>query len=122
MNMNNTEPRIHVGILSGTVIEFVLNGDFVSTNGRTYSGKQKAEYKDGKVFFADESVDELIFEPTTGDTSFDLLNVVIGINFHWNERKPTIQGALKFIVEDQKLTAINRIDVEDYLTSVISVK
>jgi len=51
--------------------------------------------------------------------------VVIGINFHW-ERKENqrFKGALKIIVERIEslslLTAINRIHVEDYLTSVIS--
>ena len=119
--MNNTEPHIQVGILSDSAIEFALNGDFISTNGKFYSGKQKAEYRNGKVFFADENANEIIFEPTNKNASFDLINVVIGINFHW-ERKENqrFRGALKFIVEDQKLTAINRIDVEDYLTSVIS--
>jgi SpoIID/LytB domain protein len=55
------------------------------------------------------------------EASFDLIDVVIGINFHW-ERKENqrFKGALKIIIENEKLTAINRIGVEDYLTSVIS--
>jgi len=46
---------------------------------------------------------------------------VIGINFHW-ERKENqrFKGALKLIVENEQLTAINHISVENYLTSVIS--
>ena len=45
----------------------------------------------------------------------------IGINFHW-ERKEVqrFKGELKIIVEDDRLTAINIIPIEDYLTSVIS--
>jgi len=119
--MNQKEPIIHVGILSATEIEFILNGTFTASNGKTYSGKQKAEYRDGKVLFDGESVAEIIFESTDADSSFDLIDVVIGINFHW-ERKENqrFKGALKIIVEDEKITAINRIGVEDYLTSVIS--
>ena len=48
-------------------------------------------------------------------------DVTIGINFHW-ERKEVqrFKGELKIIVEDDRLTAINIIPIEDYLTSVIS--
>src|SRR5450759_384212 len=119
--MNQKEPIIHVGILSATEIEFILNGTFTASNGKTYSGKQKAEYRDGKALFDSESVAEIIFESTDADSSFDLIDVVIGINFHW-ERKENqrFKGALKIIVEDEEITAINRIGVEDYLSSVIS--
>jgi stage II sporulation protein D len=112
---------IQVGILSNRTIKFKLNGDFISGNGTTYSGKQKAKIKDGKIIFLDEQFDELIFQPTGENATFDLTDVVIGINFHW-ERKENqrFKGSLKFIVEGKKLTAINIINVEEYLTSVIS--
>jgi len=112
---------IQVGILSNRTIKFKLNGDFISGNGTTYSGKQKAKIKDGKIIFLDEQFDELIFQPTDENASFDLTDVVIGINFHW-ERKENqrFKGSLKFIIEGKKLTAINIINVEEYLTSVIS--
>ena len=119
--MKSTEPIIHVGILSHTRIEFELNGDFRSTDGKVWSGKQKADYKKGKILFGGNHFGEIIFYPITKNASFDLVDVIIGINFHW-ERKENqrFKGALKFIVEDNKLTAINRINVEEYLTSVIS--
>jgi len=115
------ELYINVGIVSANSIEFVLNGEFTCTNGKTYTGKQKVEYKDGQVFFDGESVAEIIFEPAAETASFDLIDVVIGINFHW-ERKENqrFKGALKLIVENEQLTAINHISVENYLTSVIS--
>ncbi len=116
-----TEPTIHVGILSASTIEFVLNGEFKSSNGKCYSRKQNAEYKDNKIVFDNNYTDEIILEPITENASFDLINVVIGINFHW-ERKENqrFKGQLKLIVDSGQLTAINKIDVEDYLTSVIS--
>ena len=119
--MKHSEPIIHVGILTAVEIEFIFNGTFIATNGKTYFNHQKAVCQNGKVFFDGENLDEIIFEPTNEDASFDLIDVVIGINFHW-ERKENqrFKGALKLIVENGKLTAINRINVEDYLTSVIS--
>jgi len=119
--MNATEPIINVGILSSKSIHFILNGEFICSNGQVYSGQQTAEYHDEKVLFENEIFDELKFEPTVETASFDLLDVVIGINFHW-ERKENqrFKGALKLIVDSEQLTAINRIMVEDYLTSVIS--
>jgi len=115
------ELYINVGIVSANSIEFVLNGEFTCTNGKTYTGKQKVEYKNGQIFFCGESVAEIIFEPAAEAASFDLIDVVIGINFHW-ERKENqrFKGALKLIVENEQLTAINHISVENYLTSVIS--
>ena len=118
--MKTKEPIIQVGILSSNMIEFILNGSFIA-NGKYFSNYQQAVFQDGKVLFDNQSFDELILEPTTENDSFDLNNVIIGIGFHW-ERKENqrFKGALKLIIEDGQLTAINRIPVEDYLTSVIS--
>jgi len=127
--MASSEPIIHVGILSAPTIEFILNGVFSDKNGNEFSGHQIAKLENEKIRFNDVLYDELTFEPASTEASFDLIDVVIGINFHW-ERKENqrFKGALKIIVEmrhatsqpTQTLTAINRIGVEDYLTSVIS--
>lgn len=119
--MITTEPIIHVGILTSKKIEFIFNGFFVTVNGRKYSGKQKAEWKNGKIFFDGETSDELFFQPIDESNTFDLLDVVIGIHFHW-ERKENqrFKGGLRIIIEKDQLTAINDIKAEDYLVSVIS--
>jgi len=124
--MSNSEPTIQVGVLSAPTIEFVLNGSFTTPTGTVFSGNQQAVFQDGKLWFDNQHFDELILEPGTQDDSFDLIDVVIGIGFHW-ERKETqrFRGAIKIIPtvgtgRDLSLTAINRIPVEDYLTSVIS--
>lgn len=119
--MSQVEPIIHVGIVSAPSIEFVLNGLFADANGKQYTGAYKAEYSNGMIVFDNQETDLVVLEPQSDDASFDLIDVVIGINFHW-ERKENqrFKGALKLIVENEKLTAINRIGVEDYLTSVIS--
>ncbi|MBN2765835.1 MAG: SpoIID/LytB domain-containing protein [Paludibacteraceae bacterium] len=119
--MNQSEPIIQVGILSSEKIEFILNGTFVDKNGNSFTGRQIAQIQGNSILLNSNLYDEIIFESVSENASFDLIDVVIGINFHW-ERKENqrFKGALKLIVENGQLTAINRIGVEDYLTSVIS--
>ncbi|MCC8174046.1 MAG: SpoIID/LytB domain-containing protein, partial [Odoribacter sp.] len=55
------------------------------------------------------------------ETKFELLDVTIGIQFHWERKEnQTFKGCLQFIKEDNLITAVNIIDIEDYLVSVIS--
>ena len=115
------EPKVHVGILSGQKIEFTLLNTY-RMNGAEVSGKQTALFDDGKILWRNHHYEELLFEPLYEATdSFELQDVTIGINFHW-ERKENqrFQGALKIIIENNTLTGINRVNVEDYLISVIS--
>ena len=115
-----TEPIITVGILSALQLRFVLNGDFLLNN-ETINGDQSAEIQNGSILFNGIHYKELLFETHNDNASFELQNVIIGIDFHW-ERKENqrFKGDLKLIIENDKITAINRIQVEDYLTSVIS--
>lgn len=115
------EPQVHVGIMFEPQIEFVLRTPF-HIEGEEVSGKQTATYSDGQILWNGRLYDELLFEPIDLSTaSFELLDVTIGINFHWERKEDQrFQGALKIIVEEGKLTGINVINVEDYLTSVIS--
>lgn len=119
--MNQTEPIIQVGILTSSEIIFVLNGTFRSSTGKSHKGRQVAFWRRGEIIFDGDKLDELILIPSSNQDSFDLRNVAIGIGFHW-ERKENQRfgGSLKLIVEDKRITAINQITVEDYLTSVIS--
>jgi SpoIID/LytB domain protein len=115
------EPEVSVGILFEPQIEFILLTPF-RINGEEILGKQTLVYQDEKIAWNNRLYNELVFTPvneTTGE--FELLDVTIGINFHW-ERKENqrFQGSLKIIVEEGKLTAINVLSVEDYLISVIS--
>lgn len=115
------EPKVHVGIMFEPQIAFILLNTY-RFEGQEVSGPQLATYEEGKIRWNDNLYDELLFEPTNESTdAFELQDVTIGINFHW-ERKENQRfvGSLKIIVEDGKLTGINVIHVEDYLTSVIS--
>ena len=123
-----TEPQIAVGILSGKEIQFSFPDEFISSGGIAISRIQQAVYRKGKIYWQEKEYDELSFSPQQdimlqqkASSFFELQDVTIGINFHW-ERKEVqrFKGELKIIVEDDKLTAINIIYIEDYLTSVIS--
>ncbi|VBB47583.1 SpoIID/LytB domain protein [uncultured Paludibacter sp.] len=115
------EPKISVGIMFEPKIDFLLLNTYLCGK-KEISGKQTVQYDNQKILWNETHYDELIFTPKNERTDvFELTDVTIGINFHW-ERKENqrFNGALKIIVEDEKLTAINVISIEDYLTSVIS--
>lgn len=116
------EPTISVGILSAESIDIVLLGDF-NVAGTAVTGPQTVSVTpDGRIAWSGQEFDdELRFEPVTPGLIFEIKNVVIGVNFHW-ERKENQRfvGSVKFIVENGKLTIINVLPVEDYLRSVIS--
>lgn len=115
------EPKVSVGVMFEPKIEFVLNSGFIC-NGAEYSGSQSVKLNGGKIEWIGKVFDELIFEPADGSiSSFELKDVTIGINFHWERKENQLfKGSLKFIVEGEKITAINLLGVEEYLTSVIS--
>ena len=115
------EPKVHVGILFEPQIEFILLNPY-RINDMEISGKQVVTYNEGRILWNGRLYDELLFEPVNETTdAFELLDVTIGINFHWERKEDQrFLGSLKIIVENKKLTGINVINVEDYLTSVIS--
>jgi len=124
-----TEPNIYVAILANKEIRFELDGYFhIRGSERIYSGKYIARIENNNITIFDEKQmilnvnDEIVFYPgETERETFILKNVVIGKKFHWEQKEnQRFSGALKFLVENNKITAINKILAEDYLTSVIS--
>lgn len=116
------EPFILVGILFQPRIHFSLLSAYTFNGMQMDSGDYHVEISDGKICLNGKLYDEILFETDHPHTSeFELKDVVIGINFHW-ERKENQRflGGLKFIVENDAITAINIVSLEDYLTSVIS--
>lgn len=116
--LTRTQRTLEVGIMSGEEIVFEIISDG--------AGPQKVSFSEGKILYNGALYDEVRFEEQTMSTmfsepSFILYGVTIGIGFHW-ERKVTqkFAGALKFIVDSGKVTAIDIVGVEDYLLSVIS--
>lgn len=122
-NKKGSEPQLHVGIMAATELRFTLNGGFRTSGGMTAEGSMTATIGAGgnTVRVLETDYAELIFEPTEADSRFELENVVIGVDFHWQRReRQTFEGCLKIIADNGKLHAINIIDVESYLKSVIS--
>ena len=122
------EPIISIGILSEKEIHFDLYGEFKNPNGdRKFSGKLKAKLDAGSISISQDSQEvlkaqEIFFVPDDIETeSFLIRNVVIGKNFHWQKKEnQRFRGSVKFIIEDEKITAVNILPLEEYLTSVVS--
>ena len=109
------EPQITVGILSGKEIEFSFPESFTTPDGTKVSGAQKAVYQKEKIYWSGKEYDELIFYPQpNAGIFFELKDVTIGINFHW-ERKEVqrFQGALKIIVEGENVSHKNLISIKN---------
>ncbi|OFY29861.1 MAG: amidase [Bacteroidetes bacterium GWF2_41_61] len=115
------EPKVSVGIMFEPQIGFKLNTPFLF-NGKEYSGEQSVSFRDNKIQWKGELYDTIRFDPVNEEqASFELTDVTIGINFHWERKENQVfKGSLKLITEDSKITAINILGVEEYLTSVIS--
>ena len=114
------EPKVSIGILWNKEISFALNNRY-TCDGKEITGDNSVSLQDGKILWNGNLYDELSFEPSDNNAAFTLKDVVIGINFHWERKEDQqFQGALKLIVRNELITAINLINVEDYLTSVIS--
>ena len=116
--LKRRQRKVEVGIMSAEEIRFEIISDG--------AGPQTVRYKDGKIDYGGVLYDELVFDAVTRSTlfsepSFILYGVTIGVDFHWERKQDqTFAGSLKFIVEDGKVTAVNRVGIEDYLVSVIS--
>ena len=78
-------------------------------------------FQEGGINWNGNLYRELTFTPQDELNSFSLYDVTIGINFHWERQETQVfNGTLKFVVHEDKITAINILPVEDYLISVIS--
>ena len=112
------QEKISVGLLSAKEIRFEIISDG--------AGPQTVKWHDGRISYNGMLYDELYFDSMTlstlfAEASFILYDVVIGIDFHWQQKRTfKYAGGLKFIVEGDCITAVNCIGMEDYLMSVIS--
>ena len=114
------EPEVKVGIVSGQKIHFSLNKPYLA-KGETVIGEQEVEFSEGGVLWNGNQYSSLTFHPKSADASFSLSDVTIGVNFHWERKETqTFLGTLRFVVESDKICAINELPVEKYLESVIS--
>ena len=125
--MKNVHPNISVGIMTRETIDFSFIGKFTcNLISEMKQGIFSAKTENGEIVVSGAggsiSAKEIIFEPSDISTCvFELKNVTIGVNFHWEQNEDQkFQGALKLIIENDKITAVNVLPVENYLVSVIS--
>lgn len=106
--------------MSGSEIRFSLNGTY-RCGGADVRGEKNAVCNGGKVLFEGNTYAELLFIPQAPGCTFTLFGVTIGKKFHWERQEnETFAGALRLLPDGAVLQAINIVDVETYLQSVIS--
>lgn len=126
--MINKEPEIKVALLQNyDEAHMTLNKSFLLQDGRKLSGQYVACVDEGHISLADSTGTEMIRQKeillsATGNASFTVSNVKIGIDFHWQQtQEQTFRGNLLLsAVSGSSLNLINKISLENYLESVIS--
>jgi SpoIID/LytB domain protein len=122
------EPEIDVGIIEGArELRGCFEGAFRLDDGRTITGPFEATpHGEGIALAVGGSVRiagpaPLHFRAQPGAT-LTLSDVTIGVRFHWERlQQQTFQGDLVLLADnDGRLTAVNRLGLEDYLASVVS--
>ena len=121
--MMRNEPVISVGILAASEIRFRLQGAFTSPQQTTLSDTDEVvSLKQGKLAWRDGLFTELLFAPVNeANGFFTIADVSIGIHFHWERKEEqSFRGSLRLIATNEGVQAINLINIEDYLKSVIA--
>lgn len=119
------EPNISVGILHADEINISLLADYrcLQADNIVRGPQTFSLAPNGRIAWQGKLYDSIDLQPIEGcaDASFEIFDVVIGVNFHWERRETQrFSGSCRVIVENGRLTIINILPVEDYLLSVIS--
>lgn len=121
-----TQPRVEVGIITSEELRFSLTGSFKFDESIANTGDYSAKISNSKVVIEDDSgtkieAEYFVLMPNSYNSIFELKNVTIGVDFHWEQHEnQRFKGSLKLIQENGSVRAVNIIDVEEYLKSVIS--
>ena len=111
--MIKEEPHITVGIQHDTTLNFRLHDTFATPEGRTFpAGEYQARLSsDGKnLCLGDGCFDTLTLLPAASDALFDLPQVTIGVEFHWQRQEcQTFGGILRLVVDGGEIHAINEV-------------
>ena len=114
------EPTVSVGLATAQKISFELNQAYVA-KGEVITGPQTVAFSEGGILWRGTQYHELTFTPQDEHATFSLYDVTIGVDFHWERQQTMVyEGALRIVVEADKIVAINELPVERYLRSVIS--
>ena len=121
------QPKIEVGIVAHKKISFSLGKFFKLKDGKDIQeGEYSASIVDNQIQISNKTgqvflENSFLLAPGKSISFFEIKDVIIGVDFHWEQKEnQQFKGALKLITEHNKVRAINIIDLEDYLKSVIS--
>ena len=120
------QPKISVGIMAAKTIIFNLNDNYKMAGSTFPNGKYVAEILNYNIQISFNSKAacnraEIVFKPNSTADFFELKQVTIGVDFHWQQQEDQkFGGTLKLIIEKEEVCAINEIELEEYLKSVIS--
>ena len=116
------QPDVTVGILTAKSLELSFHGTYIQPDNTPVRGPQTfSQAPDGRIAWQGELHDEVILRPADAESTFEIFDVVIGVNFHWERREnQRFSGSCRIISTPDGLTVINILPVEDYLLSVIS--
>ena len=128
--MIDCEPKIKVALLQNSPeARLKLEGSFYLSDGRAITGEFSVRAANGQILLTDSGGGEIIRQKEillTPDASstiyFTVLNVKIGIDFHWQRvQEQSFRGALLLSCHSETtFNLINIISLEEYLASVIS--
>lgn len=115
-------PFIRVGIMTDSHLSFTLNGSYRWAEKEvTLSGNLEAKLQDNTILFQESNYKTIRLEPLEQNDFFELRDVTIGVDFHWQRKEiQRFKGVLHLTVTQQGILVINEVDVETYLISVIS--
>lgn len=116
-----TQNIISVGIVAAESLKIRFDGSYGFFN-RRYTGDCEASLTpDGLIRLGADKRPEFFLAPVRPDACFELHDVMIGVDFHWQRTETQrFAGALRLVSHSGKIHAINCIDIEEYLKSVIS--
>ncbi|MDE6484196.1 MAG: SpoIID/LytB domain-containing protein [Duncaniella sp.] len=118
------QPIIAVGLLCEPSISFSFTGIYSAPDNPIVTGAQKVEISQSglALVWNGKTLPSIEFSPSSPEGNyFEIDGVTIGVKFHW-ERKESqrFRGRLRLVPECGKVRAINDVEVEEYLKSVIS--
>lgn len=120
------QPNITVGVMAESEVSFLLSGKFLLNAIAIADGVYSAKVHNSQVVLKQNddtviSTKEILLLNSNTNCSIELRDVTIGVDFHWEQKEnQKFRGALKLIIEGDKVRVINVIELEDYLKSVIS--
>ncbi len=120
------QPVVNVGIMAEELVRFKLETGYHHGTTQLKAGAYSIEIREQKMILQGDEIliiseDQIILLPLFRTNAFLLVDVTIGIQFHWEKKEDQrFTGGLRFIPENGKIRVINTVHLEDYLKSVIS--